>query len=111
MAIHELSNGAPDGWRAGLTASDKGAFFGATPVVQPASGSQAVFTVTATVALAATTLSQANVTTVFGFANSTVGALYLARVREMQVDVEGLGVLLKAVRAAMVTAGIMKGAA
>ena len=99
-----------DGCGLGKTVTSKVGFWGTTPAVQPASASQGVFTVTATTALAATTLSQANVTTVFGFANATVGALYLTRIREMQVDVEGLGVLLTAVRAAMVAAGIMKGA-
>ncbi len=106
-------NGDPtsDGCGLGSTALSKVGFYGTTPAVQPASGSQAVFTVTATTALATTTLSQANVTTVFGFANATVGQLYLDRVQEMQVDVEGLGVLLNQIRAEMVTLGLISGAA
>lgn len=120
MSVNEIStsnvrwfDGDPtaDGCGLGKTVNSKVAFFGATPAVQPASASQAVFTVTATTALATTTLSQANVTTVFGFANATVGALYLARVQQMQVDVEGLGVLLTQMRSVLVANGLMKGAA
>jgi len=34
--IKELSDGRPDGWRAGQNSSDVGGFFGATPIDQPA---------------------------------------------------------------------------
>ena len=36
MSIQDLSNGTPDGWNCGQSATDKGGFFGATPVVQQA---------------------------------------------------------------------------
>ncbi len=106
-------NGDPtaDGCGLGATASSKVGFYGTTPAIQPASASQAVFTVTATTALATTTISAANSATVFGFANSTVGTLYLARTKQMQVDVEGLGVLLNQLRSELVTLGLISGAA
>ena len=47
--VQELSRGLTGGWRAGATTSDKGGFFGATPVVQPSI--TAVTTATATTAL------------------------------------------------------------
>lgn len=33
--VQDVSYADGDGWRCGQSASDKGAFFGATPVVQP----------------------------------------------------------------------------
>ncbi len=100
-----------DGCGLGESATSKVGFYGTTPVVQPASASQAVFTVTAITALAATTLSASDTNAVHGFANETVANLYITRMQEMQVDVEGLGVLLNQIRSELVTLGLISGAA
>ena len=100
-----------DGCGLGKTTSSKVGFYGTTPAVQPASASQAVFTVTAITALATTTLSAANTNVVHGFANETVANLYVTRIQQMQVDVEGLGVLMNQVRSELVTLGLISGAA
>lgn len=44
MAVHNLSNGNPDGTLLGQSASDLVAFYGATPVDQPAAVSSATNT-------------------------------------------------------------------
>lgn len=49
MAVHNLSNGGPDGALLGQATTDKVAFWGGTPAVQPAI--TAVGTTTATTAL------------------------------------------------------------
>ena len=49
MAVKQLSDKRPDGWQAGQSTTDKGAFWGSTPVVQPSI--TAVGTTTATTAL------------------------------------------------------------
>lgn len=49
MAVHNLSDGRPDGAQLGQSSTDKVGFFGATPVVQAAI--TAVGTTTATTAL------------------------------------------------------------
>lgn len=49
MAVQYLGNNSPDGMCIGLTATEKVAFFGSTPVVQPAI--TAVGTTTATTTL------------------------------------------------------------
>ena len=46
--IKEVGDGGPDGTRVGLTASEKVAFFGKTPIVQPAATNQAAITAGAT---------------------------------------------------------------
>jgi len=47
MAVKELSDGGPDGTRLGQDASDKVGFYGATPVVQPATIADATDAATA----------------------------------------------------------------
>jgi hypothetical protein len=43
MAVgKQLSGGDPDGWQCGQSATDKGGFYGATPVVQRALAAQAL---------------------------------------------------------------------
>lgn len=48
MAIKELSDGGPDGARLGQSQTDKIGFYGATPVVTPASAGQSAITAGAT---------------------------------------------------------------
>ena len=47
--VEQVTNNSPDGAQMGRSATEKNGFFGATPVVQPASGSQAAVTATAVV--------------------------------------------------------------
>lgn len=44
MTIKQISDGDPDGWRIGQSASDKGGFFGATPVIQVTDPNQGALT-------------------------------------------------------------------
>lgn len=111
MAIHYLGDNGPDGTCLGTASTEKVGFYGTTPATQPASASQATYTVTATTALATATMSAANTSVVFGFSSSTVAQAYVARIKQMQVDVEGLGVLLNQMRSDLVTLGLLKGAA
>lgn len=48
MAVKHLSDNNPDGTLLGQSATDKVAFFGATPIVQPTSSDQAAITAGAT---------------------------------------------------------------
>lgn len=86
-------------------------FYGSNPVARQGSASQAAVTVTATTALTAATISAANSAGVWGFSNSTVGKAYVARVKQMQVDIEALGVLLNQIRSDLVDLNLIKGSA
>lgn len=100
-----------DGYVVGQSADDKVGFYGTTPIAQPASASQGAVTITATTALTAATISAANSSGVFGFSSQTVANAYVARVKQMQVDIEAVGVLLNQLRAELVALGVIKGAA
>ncbi len=108
MSVQELTNSTPDGWHCGQAAADKGAFFGATPVVQPTSGSQGVVTATAVTAVNTT----ATITTAaHGFTTGTFGDAVVKRVSQMQVDVAAAIVLTNQLRSELVTLGLISGAA
>lgn len=93
--VNELTDKRTDGWRCGQTASDKGAFWGATPVVQQ------TYTATAVTAIGTTTITQATTTdVVWGFDSSTAAQALVARVGQLQVD-------LAAVLSALDTLGIV----
>jgi hypothetical protein len=81
MAVEQVGDGRPDGTNV-FQSGEKGAFFGATPVVKPTSASQAA--VTATVTTTATTT-------------------------ELAVDVAASIVLLNQVRSELVSLGLMVG--
>lgn len=83
MAARELSDARADGQTLGQSASDKVGFYGATPVVQPASTSQS--------AVAATTTTTATTTA-------------------LQADLDALRTLTLALRTALVDLGLIKGA-
>jgi len=96
------------GLRFGHTATTKVAFFGATPVVQPASVSQGVVTATAVTAVNTT----ATITTAaHGFATGTQGDALVTRVAQLQVDSAATTVLVNQLRAELVTLGLISGAA
>jgi len=108
MGVDQISKYNDDGSTFGKDSSELISFWGATPLNQPASASQAVYTVTAVTALA----TAAMITTAAeGFTSGTVATAYVTRVQQMQVDVEGLGVLLNQMRGDLVSAGIIKGSA
>jgi hypothetical protein len=88
----------------------KQGFYGTAPVAQQSGSGQAAVTITATTALTAATISAANSAGVWGFSNSTVGKAYVARVKQIQVDVEALGVLLNKLREELVDTGLIAGA-
>ena len=92
------------------SASIKLGFYGVTPVVQPASASQAAVTITAVTAIATTVFSTA-AAGVWGFQSSTAATALVTRARQMQVDVEAVGVLLNQLRAELVALGLITGAA
>lgn len=97
MAIKELSDLNPDGTRVGQTAADKVGFYGASPVAQPAAAAQAAVT-DASGGTAAPTNGIATITATY---NSTILANAIAT----------LAAQTNAIRSALVTVGIMKGAA
>lgn len=88
MALKELSDKNPDGTRLGQSAADLVAFYGATPTSQPASASQAAPLASPVVSISATQ---------WAFSSSAQAQQLLNTVI--------------ALRAALVTAGIVKGAA
>ena|SRR3972149_456216 len=80
-----IETAAVTGTKIGATVSQKIGFWGATPVIQPASASQAAVATTA-----------ATSTTPFGYAEAQANAIVT---------------LLNEIRSALITAGIIKGAA
>lgn len=110
-AGRQLSDGNPSGTALGQGATtDKIAFWGAAPVVQPTSASQAKVTATATTAMSTTlTISAANTSKVFGFSSSTVAKEVVKSVKEQQVDLAATIVLVNKLRADLVTLGLIKG--
>lgn len=84
MAVREMTDLRTDGACFGQSTSDKLAFYGSTPVVQPASASQA--------AAAATTTTTATTTA-------------------LETDLDAVRVLVNQLRAELVELGLIKGAA
>lgn len=85
--IQELSNGASDGWRLGQGASDKGAFYGGTPVVQRATAASHT-TITTTGAISTTTAA----VTSWGFSTSGQANEIIAAVAEIQATLVAIGI-------------------
>lgn len=79
-----LDYGSADGSQWGGATTDKLAFYGSTPVAKTA------VTATAVTAIATTTISQVATSGKWAFATSTAAAALVTRVRQLQVDVEGL---------------------
>ncbi len=88
----------------------KGSFYGEDPAAQQASASQAAVTITAVTAVATTVFSTA-ASGVYGFQSSTAATALVTRVRQLQVDIEAVGVLLNQLRTDLVDAGIIAGGA
>ncbi|HTL13073.1 MAG TPA: hypothetical protein VL588_11320 [Bdellovibrionota bacterium] len=100
---------SPDGYTLGQSVTDKVSLYGVTPVIQPTSASQAAVTVTATTALATAVISQVATSGKWAFSSSTVALAYVARVKQIQVDIEAVGVLLNSMRSGLVAIGAIKG--
>lgn len=85
MATYErLDYGSSDGSQWGGASTDKLGFYGATPVVKTA------VSATAVTAVATTVISQVATSGKWAFSTSTAAAALVTRVRQLQVDVEGL---------------------
>lgn len=97
------------GYVTGQSAADLIGFYGFTPVVQPSGSGQGAVTITATTALTAATISQVATSGKWAFASSTVAQAYVARVKQIQVDIEAVGVLLNKLRVDLVAMGLVKG--
>lgn len=94
--VQNLTDNRPDGAQIGASATaDKLGFWGATPVVQPTSASQAAVA-TSTITTAATTTSP------WGFATST-------QADSLTAQVVLLRTLVNQIRSDLVTIGILKG--
>lgn len=79
-----LSDGRPAGAVLGNDSSDKIGFYGSTPVAKTAVAATAV------TAVATTVISQVATSGKWAFSTSTTAIALVTRVRQLQVDVEGL---------------------
>ncbi|MDO8683111.1 MAG: hypothetical protein Q7N50_06485 [Armatimonadota bacterium] len=98
----------------GEAATDKVGFYGVTPVVQPASASQAAFTAQTYTAVGATTFSAAGTAAyagVWGFASSTVALTLRTQLNKVITDMAKQNTLLLQLRAELVELGAIKGGA
>lgn len=98
----------------GEAATDKVGFYGVTPVVQPASASQAAFTAQTYTAVGTTTFSATGTGAfagVWGFASSTVAASIRTQLNKVITDMAKQNTLLLQLRAELVELGAIKGAA
>lgn len=111
MGVEYIGRNGSDGMSLGSGITEKISFYGVTPVVQPSSADQSNYTITATTALATATISQVGTSGKWAFASSTVAQAYVARVKQIQVDIEGVGVLLNRIQDDLVTLGLIKGSA
>lgn len=84
MAVRYLGTNSPDGTVLGYDSAEKIGFYGATPVVQPSSASQAA--VTATTTTTATTTA-------------------------LETDIDAVRVLTNQLRSELVSLGLIKGSA
>ena len=106
-------------WHAGVNplgeaATDKVGMYGVTPVVQPASASQAAFTAQTYTAVGTTTFSAAGTGAyagVWGFASSTVALTLRTQLNKVITDMAKQNTLLLQLRAELVELGAIKGAA
>ncbi len=132
----QVTNNSPDGAQMGRSATEKNAFFGATPVVQPASASQAVVAATIETLTENSTQSTPNTTIVAvgagvtaldvtGSGSCPTEAATNTRMvliddnfadladqqSKTRVDIDALVVLVNQLRSELVTLGLISGAA
>ena len=84
MAVHQLSDGRPDGCQMGQSTTDLCGFFGNTPVDQPAQ-------VTAVATTASTSTTNA-----FGYTTSTQADAIVTAVNAIITNLEELGLMADA---------------
>lgn len=89
--VQELSRKDPDGWRLGQTDADLGAFFGKTPIVQPAATAQSALA-TATLTTITDVVTTASLTAAFNAVVARVSALTVL-VNQMRTDNINLGLM------------------
>lgn len=95
--VNELTDKRTDGFRVGQTSTEKGCFWGATPVVQQ------TMAATAVTAIGTTTISQVATSGKWAFATSTAAKALATRVDQLQVDMAALLALLETIGIASVT--------
>lgn len=83
LEYEQLSYNAPDGAQFGKAATEKLGFYGATPVVQPTSASQAAVATTLSVSTAG----------IFGFTTSTQANAIVTLVNQLRADFVTLGLI------------------
>lgn len=111
MAVKQVTDYNSDGWNFGQDASDKVAFYGATPIVRPSgSGQSSVSTA------AITSVSTAAVTTAsgfYGFATAAQGNAVLTAINSLITQAAALTTLANQLRSDLSSAslGLIKGGA
>lgn len=106
MTVTYHGKGAPDG-DVFIQSGEKGAFFGATPVVQPTSASQAAVTLTAVTAVATTAATTG--ANIHGYTTNTQADKIPLLLNQLKVDVTAQNVLLTQLRAELVELGLIAG--
>lgn len=107
-SFEQVTSNSPDGAQMGKSASEKNAFYGNTPVVQPSGSSQAaltatllttvaataVTTVAATAVTSITTTAPTTTTTAYGYTTSAQADAIRVRVSQLVVDANVYDTLL-----------------
>ena len=104
-SYEQVTNNSSDGAQVGKGTSEKVAFYGSTPVVQPTGSSQAAVTGTVGTALVTTTAT----TMASGYASSTQAIAITTRVNQLVVDSLATTILVNKLRADMVALGLSAG--
>ena len=106
MAVYYVGDNGPDGMSFGLSATELISFYGATPVAQRTSASQAALSNSAYVLLSATPASAGGT---WGLASSTQINQLISNVIELQNRSSANIVLTNELRAALVALGAIVG--
>ena len=128
-SFEQVTANSSDGAQMGKSSSEKNAFYGATPVVQPSGSSQAAVVASLLTTVAATALSTVAVTAATtananGYSTNTqadaipvrinqlvVDAnVFDAKINQAVVDIGALTTLVNQLRAEVVTLGLIAGA-
>lgn len=112
-AIVPISTGATNGARLAISASEKLAFWGATPVVRPAHADQAAAAAQSQQALTDSSGGTASTTlaAISDTATKNAVASLAARLGEVRNDVGAVRTLVNRLRQDLVAAGLIKGSA
>jgi len=112
-AIVPISTGATNGARLGISASEKLAFWGATPIVRPAHADQAAAAAQSQQTLTDSSGGTASTTlaSISDTATKDAVASLAARLGEVRTDVAAVRTLVNRLRTDLVAAGLIKGSA